>query len=132
MRDNKVDVIISKERYEKLLRKESDLEIIRYKSTLRVHITYQDMRASYNTFHNDIDNIDFKYGIGENIPDNLKEFIENKLYKVENKIREYHEYRQNKLDGLKEHLKWEFKVYKKDPKAMPWFESFLRILKREQ
>lgn len=130
--NDKVDVIISKERYEELLRKESRLRDIDDTHLLNVKISFIDTRISHNTLLEHVDRIEFKSDVRKGIPIDLQNFIADKMKLMDKRIQNYNRYREEKLDALKEQLRGEFKMYKKDPKSIPWFKRVLSIMKGEE
>lgn len=128
MREDKVEVIISQERYDELLQKEKDLSQLQRDKKLYMNLTFLDTRSTTNVLREGADKMSFKYEVGDEFPDEAKEFIKEKAELVREEMEKLNQYRLDKLDNLMEALKEEFKVYDRLPKQKKYISWFRKII----
>jgi len=131
-RKDKVEVIISQQRYDELLKVEVDLLKLKRGNELCFGINYINTRSIVNQLNDSSDKIKFTYNIGENFPEEIREMIENKVKEINDNLEILQEYRLNKLDELKTNLSEDFLRYKrlsKERKLFSWFNKIMFILR---
>ena len=131
-RKDKVEVIISQQRYDELLKLEADLVKLKRDNELCFGITYINTSSIVNILNDASDKIRFTYNIGENFPEEIREVIETKVKEIKDNLEILQENRLNKLDELKTTLLEDFLHYKelsKERKLTSWFNKIMFILR---